>query len=61
MSFWFGDSHEWHWFLPLFKKQDINTGAWLTGQCWRRKVKGKWQYRAMTEDEEAEWVSCDVW
>lgn len=46
----YGSHHEWQIHMPIFTKnipEDTIRDIWVM----RRKVSGKWQYRAPTDDE----------
>jgi len=52
--------HEWMEVECIFRKTLID-GSRASGPLMRRKMRGIWQYRKMTGDEEEEFVSRRAW
>ena len=52
---------DWRRCEPLFFSKRLIDGTWATGPLMRRKVEGKWQYRKLTPDEEAERLAEVSW
>jgi hypothetical protein len=54
------DRPGWDFCNPIFKKKLIDATP-ANGGLMRRRIKGQWQYRKMTAEDEAERIRSDAW
>lgn len=55
------DIDQWRLTYIFFSKRDAEGNAVKWPMCMSRYINGAWEYRNMTEEEEADWVSEDAW
>lgn len=62
-SLWIKDKTEWHVGGPWFWQRSVTTitGEPLGDVTMQRRIKGRWQYRNATGEEEEDYVSRSAW
>jgi hypothetical protein len=51
----------WLFHLPIIRAVELSDGTSTRGLVLRRKIDGRWHYRRATPEEEANYVSCEIW